>query len=339
MLTNKGQNSRILLTTPDYPPRLGGLSTFTLLVEKALKNLGLPYDLYHWKDIQDLKSAQLTKKYQHGIHIHFMGSYYLNDFCEKHINFIHGSEILFTSPKWYKKLFKFLFKKFFLRKLQSCKYNICISEFTLKKLEFAGLSIDYSRDFVFHNCIDFQNKKELSLVSLSDPVLKFICVARDVPHKNLSGAFDLCLKAAQTTGKPVELYCPKAFPEHPLVKTISLDKLSDEERDSLYQACHFNLLLSLDHSYKGFYEGFGLTVLEAGRFGTPSIVSSHGGLPEACHHGKTGWVLPLNPKNFSRFFQNLTEEEYLRIAKQCYNHTLQSHHSGHYDELIKGVLR
>lgn len=338
MLMSKGQEARVLLTTPDYPPKLGGLSTFTLGIEKSLNHLGIAYDLLHWQSIGELKKASLKKKYDVGLHIHFMGSHYLNRYCREHINFFHGSEILFTSPHPLKRLYKSLSKWFFLRRLEKARYNIAISEFTLKKIESLGLKIDYSRDLIFHNCLDFKGQKELILKSLEDSTWNFVCVARDVPHKNLEGAYRLCLEAAKATGKDIIFYSPKEFPHHPMVKSIAIADMSDEKRDDLYKRAHFNLLLSLDHSKRGFYEGFGLTVLEAGRFATPSIVSPYGGLPEACHHNQTGWVIPLKEKNYHQFFKFIDNDQYQRIATQCYQHTIQSHHGGLYDNLLKGVL-
>ena len=45
-------------------------------------------------------------------------------------------------------------------------------------------------------------------------------------------------------------------------------------------------------------EGFGLTYIEAARFGIPSIAGESGGAPEAVIHKKTGWcVNALNQKD------------------------------------------
>ena len=45
----------ILITTSDYPPKLGGLSTFTINIEKVFKDLNVEYELFHWKNSEDLK--------------------------------------------------------------------------------------------------------------------------------------------------------------------------------------------------------------------------------------------------------------------------------------------
>jgi glycosyltransferase involved in cell wall biosynthesis len=54
-----------------------------------------------------------------------------------------------------------------------------------------------------------------------------------------------------------------------------LGRVSDERLVTLYRAADLAIVPSLEH------EGFGLVVLEAAACGTPSIVSSVGGLPEA----------------------------------------------------------
>jgi glycosyltransferase involved in cell wall biosynthesis len=57
---------------------------------------------------------------------------------------------------------------------------------------------------------------------------------------------------------------------------------------SLYCGCKFLVHLSL-------YEPFGLTVVEAGLFGKPSIVTNRGGPPEVVVDGQTGFI--VNPRD------------------------------------------
>ena len=85
--------------------------------------------------------------------------------------------------------------------------------------------------------------------------------------------------------------------------------------------------MSLDHSHLGFYEGFGLTVLESALFGVPSIVYDTGGLPEAVHHLETGIVLPSQSKmtHIELITPWLNEFNYQKLSRGCYQHTLESH--------------
>ncbi len=337
MLHINSETSEILITTPDYPPKLGGLSTFTKSIERALQNLGLDYDVLVWDNVQQLKGNPLKHKYKYGLHIHFFGAHYLSHYIDRNINFIHGSEILFTSPNILKRIYKKLFKRHFLASLEKSFFNVFISEFTLKKTCERGLKLSYDRDIVFHNCIDISSAKFVKK-SLEDQVINISCIARDVPHKNLDYVFKVSKVISMALNKTVHLFITKDFPSNEFVKVENISKVSNELRGEILSQCHFNLLLSLDHSDRGFYEGFGLTVLEAGSFGTPSIVSPFGGLVESCHDGDTGWILPLRDNAFSKFFSSLTDSDYQRVSKSVYEHTRLSHNESLYGHLLARVM-
>lgn len=338
MLYKNSPGSTVLLTTPDYPPKLGGLSTLTKSVERSLKRLGLSYDVFVWENLGALKKSEsIDKEYPIVINIHFFGCHFLKRFGKKHINFLHGTEILFTSPNPVKSAIKKIFKPFFIKSLSQSHLNIFISSFTLDLTAKRGLEIAYDRDIVFPNCIDVTNQQYLNK-SLNDDSLKVICVARDVPHKNISSALYFAEELGKKFKKEVTLYVTKELPSRPLVSVVNIANISDQERDRLMEEAHFNLLLSLDHSNKGFVEGFGLTVLEAGKLGTPSVVSPYGGLPEACHHKKTGWVSKPTRKGFENLLNQINEENYQKIRKTCFDHTLNYHSEENYDSLFSSLL-
>jgi glycosyltransferase involved in cell wall biosynthesis len=337
MLHTNSLNSKVLLTTPDYPPKLGGLSTFCKNIEFALKSLGLDYDLLVWDPKKPLSARdELAHSYQWGVHIHFQGGLVLADKCEKNINFLHGSEILFTSPNPLKRLMKSLLKGRALNYLQKSYFNISISEFTMNRVSQKGLNIDYARDLVFHNCIDL-NSSHFVEKSLSDDVINFICVARDVPHKNLELAFELVMSYSMRFQKKVKFYCTREFDDFGTVECFNIQGRDDEEIRKLYCESHFNLLLSRDDSKVGFYEGFGLTVLESGCWGTPSITADSGGLPEACHDLETGWVYNLG-SSFDNLFDKIEASSYPSISRRVFEHSHQSHGRILYEKLLLRVL-
>ena len=57
---------------------------------------------------------------------------------------------------------------------------------------------------------------------------------------------------------------------------------------------HIQLMLT-QHTQNGQYEGFGISVLEAGVLGIPSIGTRESGLSSAIQHQKTGML--VNPQN------------------------------------------
>lgn len=328
----------ILITTSDYLPQLGGLSTFTIQIEKSLQDLGLSYELFHWKSFEEInKHEKDFSKYSLIINIHPQFAWLSKSGHEKMINFIHGSEILMTSPNIIKRVYKKINKAKFFKKLESCHLNVFISKATQQKAASIGYSLDYSRDVVFHNCIDTTDAKFVKKEILSD--LTFSCIARNVPHKNLKGTLEFCELVKKISGRNVELVVPSGVGlTSSVVKITELKNTSNEERDEAYQRCHFNLLLSLDHSNRGFYEGFGLTVLEAGRFGTPSIVMNTGGLPEAVHHGETGWVIPnVSENTVKEIFNRESEYHYYKMAVDCFEHTRHSHSLNEYNRFLEMI--
>lgn len=332
-------DSTVLITTPDYLPKLGGLTTFTLNLEKVLTMMNVSYDVLVWNSINDLKKCEHQKRYDQCLHVHFMAGHFLQKVkSNKAINFIHGSEILFYSPNPIKRFIKKLMKNSLLKTLESSYLNVFISDFTKNKLMSKGLNQDYSRDLTLHNCIDTSHSF-LSQVSIDEDELRFICVARDVPHKNLEGALNLCISALKALNKSVKLYVTAPLTSRGGVVVENIQGIEDSELEKLYQKSHFNILLSLDHSGHGFFEGFGLTVLEAGKYGIPSIVSCFGGLPEAVHNGITGWALESLERNFlDNFWQNFEVDKYSEVQKNVYEHTISVHSLEFYKRFLEKCL-
>ena len=73
---------------------------------------------------------------------------------------------------------------------------------------------------------------------------------------------------------------------------------SEEELAQLYSQCKLLIHLSL-------YEPFGLTPVEAGLFGKPSIVTNHGGPPEIVVDGETGFIVA--PRDYSSIARRMRE--------------------------------
>jgi glycosyltransferase involved in cell wall biosynthesis len=73
---------------------------------------------------------------------------------------------------------------------------------------------------------------------------------------------------------------------------------SEEELAQLYSQCKLLVHLSL-------YEPFGLTPVEAGLFGKPSIVTNHGGPPEIVVDGETGFI--VGPRDYPSIARRMTE--------------------------------
>jgi glycosyltransferase involved in cell wall biosynthesis len=328
----------ILLTTPDYPPKLGGLSTFTQNIEKTLKEIDISYDLAVWTPLA--RSLRCSNHYKTVINIQYKGGLISGLKNARHVNFCHGSEILFTSPNFFRRAVKRLSKRSHLAFLESSYANAFISNFTFQTTLSQGLRPDYARDFILHNGIALSPDASLSSQNLEGDTLKLICVARDVPHKNLAGTVRFAETLADMSGKKVVLYLSSKKYHSSKVSLVPIDDISSVARNILYRQCHFNLLLSLDHSDRGFIEGFGLTVLEAGQFGTPSIVLDTGGLPESVHDRETGWVLKnISATTILKLWEQLQQEScYTDAREQCYKHTIESHGTAIYKKFLLRIF-
>jgi len=346
MFHSNSSESSVLICTPDYPPRLGGLSTFTLNIEKVLKQLNIKFDLLVWSGSSEIRDFPKKEGHQYDYMIHIHGlSYQVLSQTKKysnkavlHINFFHGSEVLFKGRNFLFTLLKKLMKPMALNQFEKSYANISISEFTLNKMQALGYKVSYDRDIIIHNGIDINAKAQFIPKSYDDDVLSFICMARDVPHKNAAGVKSLMEACSRSTYKKIRLYSGFNLESNSFFEHENISGIDNEKLQFLYGRCHFNLLLSLDHSSKGYYEGFGLTVLEAGQYGTPSIVSSFGGLPEACHNRITGWVLELNDLDMRQFFRKLTNKEYKDISQKAYLHTKKSHSLDIYSKVLSHLI-
>lgn len=325
--------ARILLTTPDYPPKkIGGLSTFTLNLETNLKSMGLEYDLLVWNSLNELKGADFDS-YDLVLNVHFMPALKIKN--TKYINFVHGGEIFPYSPNLLKRLLKKIFQKKITQALTNATYNIFISESSFNIFKSLGKKIDYSRDLIYHNTIDLAGAKFIDKEWNQE--LQICCFARNVPHKNLNGCVELYkqLKKRHPFGAKLYITSDTDYGDPDI---INLGNISDSEREEVLKRSHLNFLLSLDHSSKGQIEGFGLTVLEAGKYGVPSISSTFGGLPESVHHKITGWNLVLNNKQAFEECYSFFELNYLELREKTYHHTIDCHRIEMYQKLLESII-
>lgn len=328
------------MTSPHSPSERGGLATFTGNILKVLKDQGLEVELVIFKSPfdQSIKTA-LTKKYQLIINIHYMALFANGEQNARVVNFIHGSEICLTSPNLFKALYKKMFRSKFLKLLERSYFNLFISEFSMNVAYRQGLKPRFERDLVIPNGICLESRNPESRVkALARDRLIISCIARDVPHKNIDGVVLFCERLSEVSGREVELWLAPDCRRRSSKISLQYIDGSDQERDELYKRAHLNLLLSLDHSHKGFFEGFGLVILEAALFNTPSIGLNQAGISESIHDSETGWLIPdIDIENVRKLWSRL-ENEYSRVAQNCFIHTKDSHGLEIYRLLFRELL-
>ncbi|MBC7430402.1 MAG: glycosyltransferase family 4 protein [Bacteriovorax sp.] len=331
----------ILITTPDYLPRLGGLTTLTLDLEKVLNALGIKYEVFHWSSQSEIISYpnQNLEKYKLIINVHFLFGYFKKKLQGKMINIIHGSEVMFSSPIWWKRIVKKALRAKMIAHLESCQTNLFISEFTFNLMTKFSYKTNYGRDVVYHNGIDTASSAFISKDLNSAEVIKFVCIARDVKHKNLAGCVKLCEMAQDKLNKKVQLTLPKdAHYTSSKISIVNLNSQSEEDKNKAYADAHFNLLLSSYDPTNGFMEGFGLTVLESAVYSAPSIVMRSGGLTDSVHENETGWVMNhINTQELSDIFDNKILKDYERVSKKCFDHTTSSHRLSEWGRIFGSI--
>jgi glycosyltransferase involved in cell wall biosynthesis len=331
---------KILVTTPDYPPMLGGLSTFSKNLVNLLEESGYEVKVFCWSSLAKAsKGFSLNKDYDFFFHVHYLGGFLGGFPASKSINFCHGSELFFTSPNFIKRIIKKLtiYKTF--KYFRKSKQNVFISKFTQEILQNNGFKINYSRDLIFHNCIPLPEQAPLVKSLGSGEGIKLCSIARDVPHKNLSGVFKLAGELAKISKVPIELsMTSKRFKSTDQVIYKDISGLSDESIGEVYLSSHYNILLSKDDSAKGFIEGFGLTTLEAAKYCTPSLVSNSGGLKENIHHEFNGYRFEeISESSVEEFFKrSLTH--YSSWSKNSYEHLVISHSMKVFQKLLDKII-
>ena len=87
-------------------------------------------------------------------------------------------------------------------------------------------------------------------------------------------------------------------------------RVSDAERNKLYARCHF----LIHPSYK---EGFGLTVLEAGASGTPTIARKGSSMDELIEHGISGLLFDHDDQIAKLFLQYYGTSKYLQLVRSA----------------------
>ena len=87
-----------------------------------------------------------------------------------------------------------------------------------------------------------------------------------------------------------------------------LGRADDTIRNKLYAKCHF----LLHPSYK---EGFGLTVLEAGASGTPTIARKGSSMDELIAHGKDGLLFDDNGQIADFFLKYFKSSQYTQLER------------------------
>lgn len=315
----------VLIHTSQYPDERGGIATYTKLLLTILNDLNLNAEVVKFKNHHEASKLRINKDFKAVINLHSYGVFATKyNTGTKTINILHGHEVALSSPSFLKRYFKLLYRKKYFNLLESSDLNIFISEFTFNFASSMGLKVNYSRDLIFHNIIDTSTAKHFN--TELGPTLRFCCICRDEPHKNLDEVLRFCELAQDNSQYAVQLFVTSGRLRSKKIEVVAIENSENSKRDSIYQNSHFNILFSKESKKGPKFEGFGLSCLEAGQYGTPSLVLPTGGLRENIHNEINGYFMPIiSNLAVKDFCSTLNSLEYKKLREETYHHTLSSH--------------
>ena len=110
-----------------------------------------------------------------------------------------------------------------------------------------------------------------------------------------------------------------------------------------YNLCDLFVLVSRE-TRAGDVEGYGIVVVEAALCGKTAVVSDHGGLPEAVHHGETGLIVPTecSEKTAEAIISLLTDQvQRQALAQRALHQAAEATWASRmvaYDAILRGMI-
>tara|TARA_B100001013_G_scaffold317916_1_gene225976 strand:- start:104 stop:1249 length:1146 start_codon:yes stop_codon:yes gene_type:complete len=374
------QSKNIVISTQCFPPVIGGIETLIKgLADSLYKNKFNIYIFADSKNPIDEKKYDIKLNYEiiryKGLKLirRRKKSLDINKFInfKKNINFIicdtwkSAENLVKTEIINNTKLFclahgnDILTKKSLIRKRRikkvftSTKYIIANSYFTKKKIE--NLGVNSRKIKVIYPGI---NKEEYSLKEKNKFFNKFknfnpilITIARLEKRKNHQKIIYAINDLVKEHKKLIYLIAgdgPEKKKISKIIKKLNLEKnikilgkVNDSEKAFLLDVSDLFVMPTIDDKYSSSIEGFGISYIEAGMYGLPSISSGIGGTKESIINNKTGIIcnstntdsiknsikailnnkkkykkMSLNAKKFSeKFLWNKVIKNYLNILK------------------------
>ncbi|NUB91490.1 glycosyltransferase family 4 protein [Haloterrigena sp. SYSU A121-1] len=367
---------KILLLTPDFPPRAGGIGTLmynfsinsqldvTVVTEERDENSVSDYPLpvYELSKMQGIRGlAEIAKflrkdakKYDLVYFGHPYQSYVGAKLGIKYVVHTHAKEFLGQTSFMKTRAESHLISK----GLAGAEQVIAVSDWTKEKAIEAGATEDKviqippgipNEYFKQDISVEERNQiKEKFSIPDSSPVL--LTVSRLDPRKG----HDLVLDALQNFEDIHYVICGTGpTRENILQKSNSLDisdrvhlagYVEEEKLKDYYSMSDVFIMPSRYLSESGNIEGFGIVFLEANAVGKPVIGTKTGGIPSAINHNETGLVVDPTATSVSEAIQRLINNAELREElgengrEWARKHTWDKI-SGRIDEVLENSMR
>jgi len=338
-----------LLVGTDFPPKIGGISTYTKELATALTKRGqvtvlapgaiksesfdhgfsfkiirtpslpllrdlafllyLPWLIRRYRIDVVLHTVWLTALISHLFYCFMPTAYFVS---------VHASEILDDAITWRRRLKGYL-RPWRLSALKKARGLFPVSCFSAKLLSAQGIA--KKRIFVCSNGVDPQRFRVADTNQRKDEIKKLLTVARLDLHKG----HDFVLKAIailkQEGFTPHYLIVGQGEEEirlREIVQTLGLERqvtfagfIPDRELPDIYASSDIFVMASREIPGRlDIIEGFGISFLEASASGLPVVAGNSGGVSDAVRDGETGLlVIPDAPEDIARALKLLLADD------------------------------
>lgn len=201
---------------------------------------------------------------------------------------------LYAFPKWFRLLYRVVYKTNYAIQAKYSRGIFTVSEFSKSEIE-KYLSVNAEKITVLRNSVDKAAIEQAANISVSPRIKEILLVGTLEPRKNIEFVVNAFLMANIKDYKLIVVggggsaFSKVSYSQHENI--VFCGYLSDEELLRKYKEASVFV-------YPSLYEGFGLPPLEAMQHGCPVLASNRASLPEVCGNAAI-YFDPENPADFS----------------------------------------
>ena len=322
----------LLVVGTDFPPSIGGISTYTVELARALNNMcqvtiltkgvfnsesfdkAYQVRIVRTPQIPVLRTLALfiylpwlLRRYKIDAVLHTVWPTVLISYiwyCLIPVPYfvsVHASEILDDTLTWRRRLKRYL-KQWRRAALIRVKGIFPVSRYSASLV--TDLGVEKSRIHVITNGVDLQRFKPVTAHEIGDKQKRLLTVARLDLHKGHDRVLEALAILKEQGLKPNYVIVGQGEEEmrlRTMVQSLGLERqvifagfIPENQLPAMYTACDIFIMTSREIPGRlDLIEGFGISFLEASASGLPVIAGRSGGVPDAVKDGETG--LLVNP--------------------------------------------
>lgn len=324
---------KIYIVTQNFPPRIGGIQAVMYSVANELACLGnkvhvIPDHFHPNNDtfkVTNLKSPKIFRPIIKKIFLSLNGNHQNLVFCDswKSVNavpknftnivvFAHGQEYLNFSK----------YKRRIYTSLSRTKFLIASSNYTLGLIK-QNWDISTLKSNVIYPTYHIKKEPINNKIQNRNEVVKIVSICRIEKRKGLMESLK-ALKIISEKGYKFSWNIIGVGPQLNELKNLCVNlkiknnvvfhgKINENNiKETFLRESDIFLMPSYQDNLS--IEGFGLTYIEAAKFGLPSIAGITGGAPEAVINKKTGWCVdPLDQHSLINVLEEALTNSNIRI--------------------------